>query len=76
MESVSRINSILGTTHSLTLDAARDAAYLRKTQRNTPLRNAQLKKLLDSRHEREVLEGLRRVIAVTSSCWDIHTPQC
>lgn len=64
MESVSRMNAILGTTHSLTLDAARDAALLRKTQNNPPLRDAQIRKLLDSRHEREVLEGLRRVIAV------------
>lgn len=62
MESVSRLNSVLGTTHSLTLDAARDAS-LRKSA-NPQLRNVQLKKLLDSRNEREVLEGLRKVIAV------------
>lgn len=64
MESVSRLNGILETTHSLTLEAARDAAFFRKTQNSPPLRNVQIKKLLDSRHEREVIEGLRRVIAV------------
>jgi len=31
-----------------------------------PMPAAQLKKLLDSRHEREVLEGLRRVVAVST----------
>jgi len=47
----------------LTLEAARDASSLRKPP-TQPIPTPQLKKLLDSRHEREVLEGLRRVIAV------------
>lgn len=72
MDSVSRLNHVLGTTHSLTLDAARDAS-LRKA-RNPQLRNAQLKKLLDSRNEREVLEGLRNVIAVCTGSLMLHDP--
>lgn len=58
------MNNILETTHSLNLDAARDASFLRRSQRSSRLSNVQLKKLLDSRNEREVLEGLRRVVAV------------
>lgn len=46
----------------LTLEAA-SASALRKTSTRV-LPAAQLKKLLDSRNERDVLEGLRRVIAV------------
>lgn len=45
----------------LTLEAARDAGPRRPTR---PLPAAQIKKLLDSRHEKEVLDGLRRVVAV------------
>lgn len=45
----------------LTLEAARDAGPRRAAK---PLPAAQIKKLLDSRHEREVLDGLRRVIAM------------
>lgn len=75
MESVSRMHGVLETTHGLTLDAARDAAFLRKTSNNPPIRNAQLKKLLDSRNEREVLEGLRSVIAVREdfNATSVHT---
>jgi hypothetical protein len=45
----------------LTLEAAKDVGPRRPTK---PLPAQQIKKLLDSRHEREVLDGLRRVIAV------------
>lgn len=49
------------TARDLTLEAARDAGPRRPTR---PLPAAQIKKLLDSRHEKEVLDGLRRVVAV------------
>ena len=45
----------------LTLEAARDAGPRKSTR---PLPAAQIKKMLDSRNERDVLDGLRRVIAV------------
>ncbi|GAB7362251.1 hypothetical protein MBLNU230_g2275t1 [Neophaeotheca triangularis] len=61
MESVSRISSMLETARDLTLEAARDAGPRRSAK---PLPAAQIKKLLDSRNEREVLDGLRRVIAM------------
>lgn len=53
----------LPTARDLTLEAARDASYVRKTSTRV-LPQAQLKKLLDSRSERDVLEGLRRVVTV------------
>jgi AP-3 complex subunit beta len=46
----------------LTLDAAQAARNSRTASR--PLDRNQIKKLLDSRNEREVLDGLRRVISV------------
>lgn len=45
----------------LTLEAAQNAGPRKSTR---PLPAQQIKKLLDSRNEREVLDGLRRVIAV------------
>ncbi|GAB7350650.1 hypothetical protein MBLNU459_g1217t1 [Dothideomycetes sp. NU459] len=62
MESISRISSMLETARDLTLEAARDAGAARRTTRQMPV--AQIKKLLDSRNEREVLDGLRRAIAM------------
>lgn len=53
----------LTTARDLTLDAARDAANARKSSTRI-LPSGQLKKLLDSRSERDVLEGLRRVVTV------------
>jgi AP-3 complex subunit beta len=53
----------LTTARDLTLEAARDAGNVRKTA-TKELPSGQLKKLLDSRSEREVLEGLRRVVTV------------
>lgn len=49
------------TARDLTLEAARDAGPRKNTK---ALPAAQIKKLLDSKHEREVLDGLRRVVAV------------
>lgn len=53
----------LTTARDLTLEAARDAANVRKTNTKV-LPSGQLKKLLDSRNERDVLEGLRKVVSV------------
>ena len=51
------------SARDLTLEAARDAGASRKSgARQLPA--SQIKKLLDSRNEREVLDGLRRVVAV------------
>lgn len=46
----------------LTLDAASAARGARAATK--PLDRTQVKRLLDSRNEREVLDGLRRVIMV------------
>ena len=64
MESISRISSMLETARDLTLEAS---SSVRKSS-NRPLPAQQIKKLLDSRNERDVLEGLRKVITVR-----IHT---
>ena len=61
MESISRISSLLETARDLTLEASL-AAGPRKSTR--PLPAPQIKKLLDSRNERDVLDGLRRIIAM------------
>ena len=53
----------LSTARDLTLEAARDASNGRRTT-TRELPSGQLKKLLDSRSERDVLEGLRRVVTV------------
>ncbi|KAI0413763.1 ARM repeat-containing protein [Xylaria grammica] len=62
MESISRISDLLESARELTLDAAQAARNTRVTSRSLP--TAQLKKLLDSRNDREILDGLRRVIAM------------
>ncbi|KAI0013013.1 ARM repeat-containing protein [Xylariaceae sp. FL0662B] len=62
MESISRISNLLESARELTLDAAQAARSSRSTIRSLPI--AQLKKLLDSRNDREVLDGLRRVISM------------
>ncbi|KAK3669571.1 AP-3 complex subunit beta [Recurvomyces mirabilis] len=61
MESISRISSLLETARDLTLEAARDVGP-RKPTKALPV--PQIKKLLDSRTERDVLDGLRRVISM------------
>ncbi|KAF1919777.1 adaptin N terminal region-domain-containing protein [Ampelomyces quisqualis] len=64
MESISRISSLLETARDLTLEAANNASNVRRTSAKE-LPSGQLKKLLDSRAEREVLEGLRRVVTMS-----------
>ncbi|KAF1838109.1 ARM repeat-containing protein [Decorospora gaudefroyi] len=64
MESISRISSLLETARDLTLEAARDASNVRRAP-TKELPSGQLKKLLDSRTERDVLEGLRRVVTMS-----------
>ncbi|KAG6004067.1 hypothetical protein E4U21_001412 [Claviceps maximensis] len=62
MESIARISSLMETARELTLDAAQATRNVRSSSR--PLDKNQIRKLLDSRNEREVLEGLRRVISM------------
>lgn len=56
----------LSTARDLTLEAANNASNGRRAPAKE-LPSGQLKKLLDSRSEREVLEGLRRVVTVGST---------
>ncbi|KAK3390660.1 adaptin N terminal region-domain-containing protein [Podospora didyma] len=62
MESISRISTLLESARELTLDAASAARSSRTSSK--PLDRVQVKKLLDSRNEREVLDGLRRVTSM------------
>lgn len=55
---------MLESARDLTIEAARDASSSRKTSTRM-LPSGQLKKLLDSRSERDVLEGLRRVVTMS-----------
>ncbi|KAJ5952277.1 uncharacterized protein N7479_010690 [Penicillium vulpinum] len=67
METISRISSMLETARELTLEAAQSAAINRTSGTDYTSRTyspAHIKKLLDSRHEREVLDGMRRVISL------------
>ncbi|CAK7222460.1 AP-3 complex subunit beta [Sporothrix bragantina] len=67
MESISRISNLLESARELTLDASSAArSSFRNPTTARPLDNRQIKKLLDSRAEREVLDGLRRV--TTMAC--------
>ncbi|KAF7671671.1 arm repeat-containing protein [Alternaria burnsii] len=54
----------LSAARDLTLEAARDASNVRRAP-TKELPSGQLKKLLDSRSERDVLEGLRRVVTMS-----------
>ncbi|KAK7982168.1 ap-3 adaptor complex subunit beta [Apiospora saccharicola] len=63
MESISRISSLLESARELTLDAAQAARSSTRTATKS-LPTAALKKLLDSRNEREIQDGLRRVTAM------------
>jgi len=56
------------TARDLTLEAARDAGAARRP--NRPLPAAQIKKLLDSRSQADVLDGLRRVVSVRNGFHD------
>jgi AP-3 complex subunit beta len=62
MESLARISSLVESARDLTIDAAQAARSSRASTK--PLDKGQVKKLLDSRNEREVLDGLRRVVGV------------
>ncbi|KAG6289634.1 hypothetical protein E4U46_002406 [Claviceps purpurea] len=62
MESIASISSLMETARELTLDAAQATRSVRSSSR--PLDRNQMRKLLDSRNDREVLEGLRRVISM------------
>ncbi|KAM4060530.1 non-SMC mitotic condensation complex subunit 1 domain-containing protein [Hirsutella rhossiliensis] len=62
MESVARMSSLMETARELTLDAAQATRGARTSSRT--LDRNQMRKLLDSRNDREVLEGLRRVISM------------
>ncbi|KAL8702974.1 MAG: hypothetical protein Q9201_003857, partial [Fulgogasparrea decipioides] len=66
MESISRISSMLETARDLTLEAAQSAGAARSLNPRPPreLPFLQVKKLLDSRNDREILEGLRKVISM------------
>ncbi|KAF4991349.1 hypothetical protein FDECE_14070 [Fusarium decemcellulare] len=64
MESIARISSLMETARELTLDAAQATRGVAARTSSRPLDRNQMRKLLDSRNERDVLEGLRRVIAM------------
>ncbi|KAL8678201.1 MAG: hypothetical protein Q9186_005418 [Xanthomendoza sp. 1 TL-2023] len=66
MESISRMSSMLETARDLTLEAAQSAGTARSlnTRLSRDLPFLQVKKLLDSRNDREILDGLRRVISM------------
>ncbi|KAL8922979.1 MAG: hypothetical protein Q9172_003357 [Xanthocarpia lactea] len=66
MESISRISSMLETARDLTLEAAQSAGAARSLNPRPPrdLPFPQVKKLLDSRNDRDILEGLRKVISM------------
>ena len=58
---------IVRAARELTLEAAQSAAMSRGTSTGLSNRNlttSHIKKLLDSRNDREVLDGMRRVITV------------
>ena len=55
------------TARDLTIEAAQSASAVRSLRNGSTTRRlptSQIKKLLDSRNERDVLDGLRRVISV------------
>ncbi|KAJ5746152.1 hypothetical protein N7520_011334 [Penicillium odoratum] len=67
METISRISSMLETARELTLEAAQSAAsngILKSDSSSRTYSVTHIKKLLDSRHEREVLDGMRKVISL------------
>ncbi|TQS34678.1 hypothetical protein Golomagni_04929 [Golovinomyces magnicellulatus] len=62
MESISRMSNLLESARELTLDAAQSARSSRSSSKFLP--DSQIKKLLDSRNDRDVLDGLRRIISM------------
>ncbi|PKX97419.1 AP-3 complex subunit beta [Aspergillus novofumigatus IBT 16806] len=70
METISRISSMLETARELTMEAAQSASLTRGSSTGLVSRNhsaSQIKKLLESRNDREVLDGMRKVIALMYS---------
>ncbi|KAK2737196.1 AP-3 complex subunit beta [Onygenales sp. PD_40] len=67
METISRISSMLETARELTIEAAQSASHSRGAfKSNSAHRHAsfsQIKKLLDSRSDRDILDGLRKVLS-------------
>ncbi|TGZ85425.1 hypothetical protein EX30DRAFT_337787 [Ascodesmis nigricans] len=67
MDSLSRISSVLETARDLTLEAAQSASAAgRLGRKDKPISARETRKLLNSRMDREVLDGLRRVITMMS----------
>ncbi|KAF7543694.1 hypothetical protein G7Z17_g10533 [Cylindrodendrum hubeiense] len=64
MESIAKISSLMETARELTLDAAQATRGAAARTSSRPLDRNQMRKLLDSRNDRDVLEGLRRVMAM------------
>ncbi|KAI9889620.1 MAG: AP-3 complex subunit beta [Vezdaea aestivalis] len=66
MESISRVTAIIETARDLTLEAATLASARRTVAPSgaSTMSLSALKKLLDSRSERDVLEGLRRSVSM------------
>ena len=70
MNSISHVSSLLEPTRDLTLDASAITSSLRKTPYTSGTTHTtvpQIKILLNSKHEREVLDGLRRFITIIQS---------
>ncbi|KAI9736445.1 MAG: AP-3 complex subunit beta [Claussenomyces sp. TS43310] len=63
MESISRISNLLESARDLTLDAAQAARSSRGTSQKG-MSSAQIKRLLDSRNDRDILEGLRKLTSM------------
>ncbi|KAF7513088.1 hypothetical protein GJ744_011354 [Endocarpon pusillum] len=67
MESISRISSMLENARDLTIEAAQSANAGRSSKSGSSSRSipfTQLQKLLDSRNDRDILEGLRKVVSM------------
>ncbi|EZF30434.1 hypothetical protein H101_05932 [Trichophyton interdigitale H6] len=68
METISRISSMLETARELTLEAAQSASSVRSLRPSSYASRtasvSQIKKLLDSRNDRDILDGLRKVISL------------
>ncbi|RKF79912.1 AP-3 complex subunit beta-2 [Golovinomyces cichoracearum] len=62
MESISRMSNLLESARELTLDAAQSTRSSRSSSKFLP--DSHIKKLLDSRNDRDVLDGLRRIISM------------
>ncbi|KHJ33576.1 putative ap-3 adaptor complex subunit beta [Erysiphe necator] len=62
MEPISRMSSLIESARELTLDAAQSARISRSSTKSIP--DSQIRKLLDSRNDREILDGLRKVISM------------